>query len=113
GIAGGPQSGKSTLLRSLMCGLALTHSPRQVQFYCLDFGGGSLAELNDLPHVGGVASRHEPERVSRTIAEVRSILVDRERRCADLGLHGREAYRQAQAAGRIPEDRFGDVFLVV
>jgi S-DNA-T family DNA segregation ATPase FtsK/SpoIIIE len=51
--------------------------------------------------------------VSRTIAEVRSILVDRERRCADLGLHGREAYRQAQAAGRIPEDRFGDVFLVV
>ncbi|MBB4956431.1 type VII secretion protein EccCa [Micromonospora polyrhachis] len=113
GVAGGPQSGKSTLLRSLVCGLALTHSPRQVQFYCLDFGGGSLTGLTGLPHVGGVAGRHEPERVGRTVAEVRSILVDRERRCADLGIHGREAYRRAQADGRIPEDRFGDVFLVV
>ena len=113
GVAGGPQSGKSTLLRTLVCGLALTHSPRQVQFYCLDFGGGSLAGLAGLPHVGGVAGRHEPERVGRTVAEIRSILVERERRCVELGIHGRDAYRQAQADGRIPQDRFGDVFLVV
>ncbi|WP_320065623.1 type VII secretion protein EccCa [Micromonospora sp. RTGN7] len=113
GVAGGPQSGKSTLLRSLVCGLALTHSPEQLQFYCLDFGGGSLAGLAGLPHIGGVTGRHQPERVLRTVAEVRSILVDRERRCAELGIHGRDMYRQAQAAGRIPQDRFGDVFLVV
>jgi S-DNA-T family DNA segregation ATPase FtsK/SpoIIIE len=113
GVAGGPQSGKSTLLRSLVCGLALTHSPRQVQFYCLDFGGGSLAGLANLPHVGGVTGRHQPERVLRTIAEVRSIMIDRERRCAELGIHGRDMYRQAQEAGRIPQDHFGDVFLVV
>jgi S-DNA-T family DNA segregation ATPase FtsK/SpoIIIE len=113
GIAGGPQSGKSTLLRTLVCGLALTHSPRQVQFYCLDFGGGSLSGLSSLPHIGGVAGRHEPDRVLRTVAEVRAILVDRERRSAALGIHGPEAYRHAQAIGRIPDDRFGDVFLVV
>ncbi|GAA4949222.1 hypothetical protein GCM10023238_14430 [Streptomyces heliomycini] len=34
-IAGGPQSGKSTLLRTLITALALTHTPREVQFYCL------------------------------------------------------------------------------
>ncbi|WP_405097157.1 type VII secretion protein EccCa [Micromonospora sp. NBC_01412] len=113
GVAGGPQSGKSTLLRSLVCGLALTHSPHQLQFYCLDFGGGSLAGLAGLPHIGGVTGRHQPERVLRTVAEVRSILVDRERRYAELGIHGRDMYRQAQAAGQIPQDRFGDVFLVV
>jgi len=113
GIAGGPQSGKSTLLRTLVCGLALTHSPGQVQFYCLDFGGGSLFGLSTLPHIGGVAGRHEPDRVLRTIAEVRAILVERERRSAALGIHGPEAYRQAQASGLIPGDRFGDVFLVV
>ena len=43
GVAGGPQSGKSTLLRTLIAALALTHTPREVQFYCLDFGGGTLA----------------------------------------------------------------------
>ena len=56
-IAGGPQSGKSTLLRTLISGLALTHSPREVQFYCLDFGGGSLSAIAELPHVGGVTGR--------------------------------------------------------
>ena len=33
-------SGKSSLLRTLVSGLALTHTPREVQFYILDFGGG-------------------------------------------------------------------------
>ena len=42
-IVGGPQTGKSTLLRSLICALALTHTPAEVQFYCLDFGGGRCA----------------------------------------------------------------------
>ena len=69
GIAGGPQSGKSTLLRSLICALALTHRPTEVQFYCLDFGGGTLQGLAGLPHVGGVAGRLDAERVNRTIAE--------------------------------------------
>ena len=42
GVAGGPQSGKSTMLRTLICSLALLHTPEEVQFYCLDFGGGTL-----------------------------------------------------------------------
>ena len=31
------------MLRTLICSLALLHTPREMQFYCLDFGGGSLA----------------------------------------------------------------------
>ena len=53
-MVGAPQSGKSTALRTLICALALTHTPAEVQVYCLDFGGGGLAALRDLPHVGGV-----------------------------------------------------------
>jgi S-DNA-T family DNA segregation ATPase FtsK/SpoIIIE len=41
-IVGAPQTGRSTLLRTLITSLALTHTPREVQFYCLDFGGGTL-----------------------------------------------------------------------
>ncbi|MGF7235071.1 MAG: type VII secretion protein EccCa [Frankia sp.] len=113
GIAGGPQSGKSTLLRSVIAGLALTHSPRQVQFYCLDFGGGSLASIADLPHVGGVTGRHDPDRVNRTVAEMLALLSDRERRFAELGVSGMTAYREAVAAGRVPAEEFGDLFLAV
>src|SRR5690606_7959766 len=77
-ILGGPQSGQSTLLRSLICSFALTHTPQEVQFYGLDFGGGGMAAVAGLPHVGGVASRLDPEKVRRTVAEVYGVLNRRE-----------------------------------
>src|SRR5690606_41208383 len=67
----GSQSGKSTLIRTLIAALALTHTPAEAQFYCLDFGGGGLSQLASLPHVGGVAARLNPERVHRAVAEVK------------------------------------------
>ncbi|MER6396553.1 type VII secretion protein EccCa [Kitasatospora sp. NPDC001603] len=113
GIAGGPQSGKSTLLRALMTALALTHTPREVQFYCLDFGGGTLSALRGLPHVGGVTGRHDPERVVRTVAEVNAILARRELRFAELGIDSVAAFRRMLAAGQLPQEAHGDVFLVI
>src|SRR5207249_11166621 len=58
-VVGGPQSGKSMLLRTLMMSLSLTHTPEEAQFYALDFGGGTLASMSNLPHCGGVAGRLE------------------------------------------------------
>jgi S-DNA-T family DNA segregation ATPase FtsK/SpoIIIE len=78
-VVGGPQSGKSTLLRTVLCGLSLIHTPQQAQLYCLDFGGGGLAELRELPHVGGVAGRHDQAAVRRTVGEVATLLAERER----------------------------------
>jgi S-DNA-T family DNA segregation ATPase FtsK/SpoIIIE len=111
-VCGGPQSGKSTALRSLITSLALTHTPRQAQFFCLDFGGGTLAALRDLPHVGGVAGRQNTGAIRRTVAEVATILADRERRFAELDVDGMPTYRALRAAGRV-DDPHGDVFLVV
>ncbi|MGI5520025.1 type VII secretion protein EccCa [Micromonospora sp. CA-259024] len=113
GIAGGPRSGKSTLLRTLITSLALTHSPREVQFYCLDFGGGTLSAIADLPHVGSVAGRLDTDRVGRTVAEVTSLIIQRERRFSSLGVDSMATYRQMRADGRITDDPLGDVFLVV
>jgi DNA segregation ATPase FtsK/SpoIIIE, S-DNA-T family len=113
GIAGGTQSGKSTVLRTLITTLALTHTPAEVQFYCLDFGGGSLSTVAALPHVGGIAGRLDAERVSRTVAEVQTVLAGRERAFAAHGIENMAAYRELRRAGRFAEDPFGDVFLVV
>ncbi|MCP9206524.1 type VII secretion protein EccCa [Streptomyces sp. NEAU-Y11] len=112
-IAGGPQSGKSTLLRTLIMSLALTHSPREAQFYCLDFGGGTLAGLVDLPHVGGVAARMDKERVGRVIAEITSLLAHRERFFLDHGIDSMATFRRRRAAGEFPEEKHGDAFLVI
>ena len=77
-VVGGPRSGKSTVLRTLMFSLALTHTPQEVRFLCLDFGGGALGQLARLPHVSGVAGRSNPDLVRRIVAEVVGVLDRRE-----------------------------------
>lgn len=112
-VVGRPQSGKSTTLRALIAGLALTHSPEQAQFYCLDFGGGTLTGLADLPHVGSVATRLEPERLRRTIAEINALLTAREELFNQYRIDSMATYRRMVAQGTVPRDGFGDVFLIV
>ncbi|MGW0367252.1 type VII secretion protein EccCa [Streptomyces sp. NPDC002990] len=112
-VVGGPQSGKSTLMRTLICAFALTHTPREAQFYGLDFGGGSLSSVAELPHVGGIASRLDPERVRRTVAEVAGILGRREEFFRANGIDSIGTYRRRRAAGELPGEPWGDVFLVV
>jgi S-DNA-T family DNA segregation ATPase FtsK/SpoIIIE len=118
-IVGSTLSGKSTAVRTLICGLALTHTPAEVQIYCLDFGGGSLATVRDLPHVGGVSSRVDAVGVRRTVGEIATLLTEREQRFAALGIDSMASYRRRRAnaaglgGGTTDGDPFGDVFLVV
>jgi DNA segregation ATPase FtsK/SpoIIIE, S-DNA-T family len=112
-VVGAPRTGKSTMLRTLICSLALLHTPRETQFYCLDFGGGSLGGLGVLPHVGGVAARLDTTRVRRTVAEVQGVLSRREKEFAERGIESIAAYRRMRASGETAGDGFGDVFLVV
>lgn len=112
-VIGGPQSGKSTLLRTLISSFALTHTPYEVQFYGVDFGGGGMSSVADLPHVGGVASRLDPERVRRTIAEVYGVLTRREEYFRANGIDSVATYRRRRARGEITDQPWGDVFLVI
>ncbi|NLU79863.1 type VII secretion protein EccCa [Micromonospora sp. HNM0581] len=112
GIAGAPQSGKSTLLRSLLLGLAFTNTPQEVQFYGLDFGGGGLSSVAGLPHIGSIATRMERDRVVRTIQEIGQVMERREAEFAARGLDSMQSYLAARARGDI-DDPFGHVFLVI
>jgi type VII secretion protein EccCb len=114
-IGGAPQTGKSTFLQTLILSAAATHSPRDVQFYCVDLGGGGLMYLEDLPHVGGVATRAEPDRVNRVVAEVKAVQRQRERTFKDLRVGSIAGYRQMREDPNNPAaaDPFGDVFLVI
>ncbi|GAA2727416.1 type VII secretion protein EccCa [Cellulomonas aerilata] len=110
GVVGGPHSGRSTLLRSIVTGLALTHTPQEAQVYVLDFGGGTFAALSGLPHVAGIGTRAEPDVVRRVVAEVSGIVEARERGFRRHRIDGIENYRSRRAE---VDDGYGDVFLVV
>ncbi|MFE4456424.1 type VII secretion protein EccCa [Nocardia tengchongensis] len=120
-VVGGPQSGKSSALRALVMSMSLTHTAEQVQFYLLDFGGGTMVGLAGLPHVGTVASRMEADQVRRTVAEMVGIVRRREASFRRLGVESMAEFRRLRAtgtdadstAGGVGEDPFGDVFLVI
>ncbi|HEY4864109.1 MAG TPA: type VII secretion protein EccCb [Candidatus Dormibacteraeota bacterium] len=117
-LVGGPQTGKSTLLRTLICAFSLTHTPLEAQFYCVDYGGGALASLEALPQVGGVCGRHDPERVRRTVSEMTALLDERERRFRELGIDSPAAMRARRGTGQTGAgptggERLADVFLVI
>ncbi|MFC9229421.1 type VII secretion protein EccCa [Streptomyces decoyicus] len=112
-VIGGPQSGKTTLLRTLVLSLALTHTPQEVGIYGLDLVGGGLAALSGLPHVGGVAGRVDRERVARTVDEVRNMLAAREELFREHGIDSVEQLRDLHAAGRLPQLASAEIVLVI
>ena len=113
-VAGGPQAGKSMAMRAGIAGLALTHTPQEVGFYILDFGGGALTSMRNLAHIGSVTGRLDVDRVRRTVAEITSLRASRELQFAELGIDSMTTYRQGRRDGSIPADRFPtDIFLVI
>ncbi|CAM5237014.1 ESX secretion system protein EccC [Streptomyces violarus] len=112
-VIGGPQSGKTTLLRTLALSLALTHTPYQVAVYGLDLAGGGLSALSGLPHVGGIASRADHERAARTVAEVRGMLAIREELFREHGIDSVDQLRRLRSKGRLPELAATDVVLII
>jgi S-DNA-T family DNA segregation ATPase FtsK/SpoIIIE len=91
-VVGATQSGKSTALCTIVLGLAATRAPAAVQCYLLDFGGGALAPLGALPHIGVYAGRADAELAQRAVRHLHDLLRRRE--------------------ANLPDDQ-GEVFLVV
>ena len=112
-IIGGPQSGKTTALRTIITSLAHTHTPQEVAIYALDLAGGGMQALAELPHVGGVALRTDRERIRRTVEEIRAMIDHRERVFRNKAIDTMEALRVEHAAGAIPELPTADVVLAI
>ncbi|MGL5830050.1 MAG: FtsK/SpoIIIE domain-containing protein, partial [Angustibacter sp.] len=114
GIVGGPHSGKSTMLRTLILSLCLVNTPQEVSFYCLDFSSGSLGSLAGLPHVGSVGNRRDSDLVTRTVLEVAAMVDRREAAFARAGIDSMADARRRRASGRAAkQEDLADVFLVV
>ncbi len=112
-VVGAPQTGKSTLLRTILAAFAQTHSPRDVQFYCVDLGGGGLHAFEAAPHVGAVCGKLEPEKVRRLVREMRALVDEREAAFRQLGIDSMAAYRRRRQHGELEASPYGDVFLVI
>ncbi|WP_433340765.1 FtsK/SpoIIIE domain-containing protein [Streptomyces sp. CA-253872] len=102
-VAGGPRSGRSTVLRTLAGSLARTCSPEDVHLYGIDCGANALLPLTALPHCGAVVTRDETARVDRLLGRLLAELARRQTLLAERGQSSAAEQRASAPEGeRLP-----------
>ncbi len=78
-VAGTTGSGKSELLQSLICSLALNNAPARITFLLVDYkGGAAFRECADLPHTVGYITDLTPTLVARALTSLGAEITARE-----------------------------------
>ncbi len=102
-LVGATGSGKSELLRTLVLGLAMTHSPEQLNLVLVDFkGGATFAGLSAMPHVSALITNlvDDLSLLDRMHDALSGEMVRRQELLRDAGnLASVHDHEQARAAG--------------
>ena len=101
-VVGAPASGKEMLIRTLIVSLACTHTPDELHFYLLEFGGQALQVFESLPHVGGIFTPLDEERLRRLFRRLLDSLDERKGLCSQAGVDGLVRLRELQPAKAPP-----------
>jgi S-DNA-T family DNA segregation ATPase FtsK/SpoIIIE len=96
GFIGGPRSGRTTALRTLIAQASSQLSRDDLHTYVIDCASGSLRPLIALPQCGAVVTRDEPNSVARMLTRLAEELAIRQRRLSELGL---STMAEAHASG--------------
>lgn len=115
-VIGATGSGKSEFLRTLVLGLAMTHSPEQLNMVLVDFkGGATFAGMSEMPHVSAVITNlaQELTLVDRMQDALSGEMVRRQELLREAGNFASiRDYEKARAAGE-PLAPLPSLFLVV
>ncbi|GAA5154456.1 FtsK/SpoIIIE domain-containing protein [Nocardioides marinquilinus] len=86
-VAGTTGSGKSELLQSLLCSLALNNPPSRMNFLLVDYkGGAAFRECADLPHTVGYITDLTPALVQRALTSIGAEIASRELLLGEYGV---------------------------
>lgn len=78
-IYGSADSGKETLLSTIIYDTITTHSSEEVAFYVLDFGSEALKVFKSAPQIGDIVTVNDKERVSRLIEMLKKEIEERKK----------------------------------
>lgn len=85
-VAGTTGAGKSELLQTLICALAVSNPPERISFLLVDYkGGAAFRECADLPHTVGYITDLTPALVARALTSLSAELAAREELLARFG----------------------------
>ncbi len=91
-IIGAAQTGKTTLLQSIIKSVAIQYSPQEVSVYILDFASKVLKMFDDLNHVGGVVTDTEDDKLKNFFKMINEEVSRRKEYFSNLGCSSYETY---------------------
>ncbi|WP_232071471.1 FtsK/SpoIIIE domain-containing protein [Phytohabitans flavus] len=94
-VAGSPQTGRSTVLRTIAGSVAAHAAPIDVHLYGIDCGANALLPLVALPHCGAVVGRDQVERMERLLGRLHAEVARRQQALAAAGFSGLAEQRAA------------------
>jgi len=86
GFIGGPRSGRTTSLRTVIGQATSRLSCDELNLYVLDCAGRGFAAVAELPHCGAVVESDDPASIARLISRLRTEIADRRRAFAERGV---------------------------
>ena len=96
-IIGSQLMGKTNLLQTILRGTAQMYSPGEVSVYILDFASLFLKNYEGLPHVGGVVTLRETEKITNLFRLLKEQMELRRQKFMSLGVSTFAAYRESGA----------------
>lgn len=101
-IAGTTGSGKSELLQTYLISLCLCYSPREVNFFLIDYkGGGTGNYISELPHCAGVISNLSGNDIQRAMEAIKAENLRRQQLFSECGVNHIDAYASMYEEGLV------------
>ena len=94
-ILGSSLSGKTMMMQSMIVGLSLKYSPKDVNIYIIDFASMMMRIFENINNVGCVVTLDEEDKLRNLVKLLTDKLASRRRLLAELGLSSYGAYREA------------------
>lgn len=100
-VYGSSGSGTSTFIQTLAYALALRYSPEWFNLLVMDFDGGSLMSLSNMPHCVGYASGENERDIEQTLNHLQAMIGERRVLFAEHSCASYESYI-ASTRSRLP-----------
>lgn len=112
-IAGTTGSGKSELLQTYLISLCICYSPREVNFFLIDYkGGGTGNYICNLPHCAGVISNLSGNDIQRAMEAIKAENRRRQQLFSDYEVNHIDAYGSLYKEG-IARDFLPHLILII
>lgn len=112
-VIGAHGSGKTTVLQTIVMSLARQHSPAELQVHGVDFAGGGLNALADVPNCRAMVSSADNSLLWHLIHQLGELLTARQKAFREAGVWSAAGYRDHVRTSGMVDDQPGDVVVVI